>query len=343
MTDALIVGDVHLSDRAPSSRKDTYADEILAKLRWCSIYANHPGPGQGPVPMVISGDVFHIKTPWRTSYGLVQRVHDVLETVEMGVYIVPGNHDVSHDRLESLASQPLGALCRMGNVALLADELITPGVDPVLPKIKGIPWHREFDGGDWESVVRGYLESWREDGDVPQLVVTHAPLFPPGQEPGVYNSIPADVWAGVMGEAGVAATYYGHIHEQHGWFEVPAPTPTDQGVTHLFCNNGALSRGSLHEESVKRWPTVTYWSAEHTAFHPVPLGEEVVKPPEEVFLFEQAAEQRTKESMTQAFEEALGEVKLANLTTEEVLAYVRKEDVPPKVLTVIESVLEQVL
>jgi 3',5'-cyclic AMP phosphodiesterase CpdA len=328
MSDALIVGDVHLSDRPPSSRTDGYAEEILAKLAWCAIYANHPGPGQSSLPMVLAGDLFHIKVPWRTSYGLVQRTHDILRTVERGVWVVPGNHDLSHDRMESLASQPLGALCRMGNVHLL------DGYDDALPAINGIPWHGVFDGGDWVSVLERYTGEWLDNDRIPNLVVTHAPIFPGGKEPGVYASIPASQWAAVLGAADIHATYYGHIHEQHGEYEVGS---------HIFANFGAISRGSIHEESVNRWPAVTQWAEASGRFYRIDLPKEVVKPPEEVFRFAEVEQHKATESMTRAFEAALGEVKLANLTTEEVLAYVRREDVPPQVLTVIESVLEMVL
>lgn len=246
MTDAIIVGDVHLSDRAPTSRKDTYAEEILAKVAWAALYANHPGPGRGPLPLVFAGDVFHLKVPWRTSYRLVQRLHSILEAVQRGVWIVPGNHDLSNGRMESIDAQPLGALCRMGNVHLLDNY------DADLPQINGIPWSEQFDGGNWRGVLETAIAQWQDDGRVPDLVVTHAPLFPPGKEPGVYASIPAVEWADVLDGAGISATYYGHVHTCHGAYQVNG---------HWFCNQGALSRGSIHEEDVARWPAITDYNS----------------------------------------------------------------------------------
>lgn len=327
VTDSLIIGDVHLGDKAPSSRRGTYAEEILAKLRWCVIYANNPGPGRAPLRVVLAGDLFHLKVPWRTSYALVQETHEVLSAAEEGVDILPGNHDVSHDRLESLSSQPLGALSRMGNIRLLL------GHTSELRGIGGIPWDGRFETDKWREVVEAKLVEFSEDPQlkVPELVVTHAPLFPPGKEPGHYYGIAPAEWAALMNAAGVRATYYGHIHDQHGSFEVDG---------HQFCNNGAISRGSLHEESVNRWPTVTEWHPDKLRFAPVPLPESVVKPPAEVFLFAEAAAKKHSASMTAAFEAALGNVKLANLTVEEVLAYVRAESPSPTVLRVVEAALE---
>ena len=328
MTDAVIVGDIHLSDRAPTSRRDSYAEEILAKVAWCSIFANHPGPGQGALPLVLAGDVFHLKVPHRTSYRLVQRLHSILATVARGVWIVPGNHDLTNGRLDSLAAQPLGALCRMGNVHEL------DGHDSALPQINGIPWHEAFDGGDWRSAVEAYIAQWQDDNCVPDLVVTHAPIFPVGKEPGVYPTIPASEWGGVMRDAGISATYYGHIHEQHGSFVAGG---------HLFCNQGALSRGSIHEESVNRHPAITDWNGSKCEFYDVPLPAEVVKPPSEVFLFEKAEEKKQAESIVAAFQSALGEVQLPVLTVEEVVSYIRKEGTSAAVVRVVEDALEKVM
>lgn len=239
--DVLLVGDVHLSDRSPSSRRDSYTDEILAKLSWCVEYANDLG-----LPIVQAGDLLHIKTPWRTSYGLIQRTHDVLKHVDHGVWIVPGNHDLSNDRLESLDSQPLGALCRMGNVHLLMGRV------PELPGIIGIPYLREFDGGDWKAALNPWLEQITDS----ELLVTHAPIFPPSEAPGVFASLDAAELAPLLRSRGIRSVYYGHIHNSHDSYEVG-------GV--WFCNQGALSRGSLHEETVTRRPAVTIYRAPSSA------------------------------------------------------------------------------
>lgn len=78
-------------------------------------------------------------------------------------------------------------------------------------------------------------------------------------------------------------------------------------------------------------------------FYRINLPESVVKPAEDVFLFEKAEEKKQAESIISAFQNALGEVQLPVLTVEEVTAYVRGEGVSAKVLAVIEEVLEQVL
>ena len=56
MTKYIIVGDIHLADRAPSARISTYRDDIMNKLRWTVDYSNT----QDIDALVLLGDVFLI-------------------------------------------------------------------------------------------------------------------------------------------------------------------------------------------------------------------------------------------------------------------------------------------
>lgn len=317
MTAALIVGDIHLSDRPPTSRTVTYKEDIFDKLRFCVAEANERN-----VPLVQAGDMFHIKAPSKNSHRLVQEVHEIISQVYNGVWIVPGNHDLSHDRLDSLDSQPLGALCRMENVNLLIGETLD------LPGIAGVPYITQFDGGSWQHAMKDYWEDFNINAEEPTLLVTHAPLFPPGEAPGVYASIEPDDWADYW--IGIVATYYGHIHDNHGTYMSP------NGLME-FCNQGALSRGSLHESTVNRKPAVTYWNG--TDFNRIEVPH---KAPEEVFLFEQAAVKAANRASAQDFAQALGQTKLSTLTLESVYAKLRTSVSNPEVLKVIETILEEV-
>lgn len=318
----LLCGDVHLSDRAPSSRLDSYCDELLAKLAWIGGYAN-----EQDLPLVIAGDLFHIKAPSRTSHALVVRTHEVLSKTTRGVWIVPGNHDLHADRLGSLDAQPLGVLSRMPGMRLLM------GADPDLPGIFGVPYLSEFDGGDWKKVLAPWLTLATEAQ--PELVVTHAPIFPPGKAPSVYASVNPKQWA-VQWHGIATHTYYGHIHDPHDVFTV------DSGIVgaklHTFANFGAISRGSLHEETVNRWPTVSVFDA--GTFTPVPLPDTVVKPAEAVFRFAEAELAKIAKGSAEEFAAALGAVKLANLTVEEVLHTIKQQTTDPLVLKIVEESIE---
>jgi hypothetical protein len=314
MTSALIIGDVHLSEKPPSSRTPDYAEEILAKLNFCVGYAN-----EHSLPIVQAGDLFHLKAPSRNSHRLVQAVHSVLRDTNHGVFIVPGNHDLSGDRLDSLDSQPLGALLRMKNMNALL------GTHADLPDVAGIPYLTEFDGGDW----RAALDPWQGRVADCDLLVTHAPIFPPGQEPGVYASIPAREWAEYWYEVetNLFATYYGHIHDCHGAYEF-------DDICHAFCNQGALSRGSLHESSVTRQPAVTHWDGSFFTRVEVPH-----KPSEEVFLFAEAEQAADNRASALEFAAQLGATKVVALTLEAVASHLRATVQDTTILSIIERVL----
>jgi DNA repair exonuclease SbcCD nuclease subunit len=104
----LLLSDLHLSDKPPSSCTDSYTDDLFGLLEQTAKIARR----RKVAAVCWAGDVFHIKTPSRTSHELVNRTKDLIDAYPCPVFIVPGNHDIRHDRLDSIDSQPLGALFR---------------------------------------------------------------------------------------------------------------------------------------------------------------------------------------------------------------------------------------
>lgn len=254
--------------------------------------------------MVWAGDVFHHKAPSRTDHGLVQDLIGVIRVYSCPLFIVPGNHDIQHDRLDSIeSSQPLGVLFKAG-----ALRLEGWGGDPDL---YGVPWQQEWS----EAHVAAALGNWHRRSGGSPLVVTHAPIYPPGREPGYAGAefTPASWWASAMGNEGYLL--YGHIHEPHGVWR-------HEGVT--FCNFGALSRGSLDEYNVTRRVGVTIWDADaplERAFEFVPLK---ARPAEEVFRLRRAAEDKAAERRQDLFLAGVDAVTLGLLSVESVIAHIRE-------------------
>jgi len=207
----------------------------------------------------------------------------------------------------------------MRNVSLLIGETSD------LPGIAGVPYVTEFDGGNWQHALENY-DNFNIVAESPTLLVTHAPLFPPGQAPGVYASIDPGEWAEYW--IGIVATYYGHIHDHHGTF-------MDSTGFMQFCNQGALSRGSLHEATIGRKPAVTLWDGTEFTRIEVPH-----LPPEEVFLFEQAAIKTAKKASAAEFAAALGQTTIEGLTIESVLAKLRGEVKDPQVREILIDAIE---
>lgn len=322
MTEFLLVGDIHLSDKPPSSCTDTYLDDLFDLLEQTVTLANEAGA----VP-IWAGDVFHVKTPGRTSHKTVQRAMRLMESYTHRLRIVPGNHDMQHDRFDSLfETQPLGVLLEAG-------ALLLQGWDREFPEIYGVPWLQGYgpEGTVPQPLIEG-MNDWRaanlraETDTTNCLVIAHAPLYPPGFEL-EYEFFSARTWAGLMNNRG--SCYYGHVHERHGQYEV-------DGVK--FCNDGAITRGSLHESDLKRKVAVTFWNTE-TGFREVLLD---AKPVSEVFRLTEKIEERETAARLDEFLSGIGSTQLEVMSIESVVASIREkglgEDVTRLAIELLEGV-----
>jgi DNA repair exonuclease SbcCD nuclease subunit len=289
----LLINDVHLSDRPPSSCTESYLDDLFDLLQQVVVLARV----QQVRALVIAGDLFHCKAPSRVSHRMMIRLVKWIRSAPCPVAVVAGNHDLQHDRVESLdETQPLGMLVKSDLVRLL------DGWDPDFP-LYGVPWQQEWT----DEAVSTALAAWRgPKGNA--LVVTHAPLYPPGLEL-EYEFYPADRWAEAMG--GMGFCYYGHVHERHGVWQAG-------GVT--FCNPGALSRGSLHEHNLTRMPACVVWDSDTGRFNEIILKS---RPPEEVFRLKEAREVTDMRGRLDEFLASIGSTTLEGVSVESVISHIR--------------------
>lgn len=310
MSRILCVGDIHARDTAPRGATEPYLDDLLDLLRQTVKIAK-----KRKVDAVVwAGDVFHEKEPRKTSHATVQRMIEIVQSHSMPLYIVPGNHDISHDRLESIEEkQPLGVLYKAGAIKL-------DGWADGLP-LYGIPWqanwHEDFALDVFQNTALSSLTP---------LIVTHASIYPPGQEP-PFDVLDPHVIAEAMGGRGYL--YYGHIHEDHGVYEVG-------GVT--FANMGALSRGSRHEYNVQRDIKVAIW--EDGVFEEIVLD---YKPAEEVLLLDEHKEEKQSKVDLDNFLDSIGTRSLEISSTDSVVEYIKtRKDVDKPVRERAISLLETI-
>lgn len=298
MAKYLLMGDIHLSDRAPSSCTDSYNDDIFRLLMATVVLADD----HGTAGVIWAGDIFHHKTPGRTSHATIMRTIAIANAYPCPLWIVPGNHDLTHDRLDSIdKTQPLGVLFASGAATLL-DGWAGDG-----SPLYGVPWLAEHLNPDGVSSA---LTHYRlVSPDHPQLVVTHAPLYPPGEEP-PHEYVRCEDWSHAMD--GHGCVYYGHIHDPHGVYDVA-------GVT--YCNPGAISRGSLHEYNLTRQVSCALWDSETGQFTILPLP---AKPASEVFRLKEAEQARTAQRELDEFLDSVGETRLAITSIESVMHHVRQ-------------------
>ncbi len=337
----LLLADIHLSDRSPSSCTDSYLDDLFDLLE----QARDVGLRHGVAAMIWAGDTFHQKAPSRVSHRLVHRACTFIEQTvvdsEFSVLILAGNHDIANDRLASVwQTQPLGMLYRAG-----AHEL--EGWFANLP-VYGVPWLQGYGAYTEESdtavaqALDGYRKRVFEQGtgtEIP-LVVAHAPLYPQGKEL-AYEYFPVDRWAEGMGASrgGYHRVFYGHVHEPHGTYGLYGPSERDGAdVDVTFCNNGALSRGSLHEYNLTRQVGVTIYDTQTGKFEFVPLR---AKPADQVFRLAEKKQAVDLQGRMDDFLTDIAGTSLEVMSVESVIAHVRSLGVGLSVEGLVEELLQE--
>ena len=224
--------DVHLSDRAPASRTDDWADTVFGKLGQVKDVARKVKAAA----VLDGGDFFHIKSPGRNSHSLVQRTAIHHADYPCPVYCTPGNHDCVYGDYEFLPQQPLGVLYASGVYRRLYDEHEAVfEKDGFKVRVVGVPYHgTSYDMGRFHSIVKG-------DEDV-LICVAH---------------VLASKRGGTMFEGEDIVKYkdlldtapdvflFGHWHKDQGVVEMEDKT---------FINIGSLTRGSLSQDDIDRQP-----------------------------------------------------------------------------------------
>lgn len=331
MSKYLIINDVHLTNdnSHPASCTASYTDDLFDLLYQASSLA-----AKLRCQAIIQlGDLFHIKAPGRNSHQLIQRVMDWAYQSVSPVYIVPGNHDLLNDRLKSLdEGQPLGVLYSSKVVKRAEHYLVNENTSQGSLPVYGVPWQMYWDAEQSiaDMAVKSALNDFKPK-DTPQLIVTHAPFFPPGANP-AYEHYSTEKFAKYVNPDGRAnvQVIYGHIHDWHGEYVV-------NGVR--FANYGALSRGSLTESNLTRPVGVTIWDSITGRFEFVELNS---KPASEVFRIKEIAEVKSTQVKLDEFLASVGQSTIEVTSVESVLEKVRSLNLGKDFERVVEELLTSV-
>jgi predicted phosphodiesterase len=102
-----LVWDMHLQLSNPVSRKDNYFEAGLLKFEHVLKHNTH---------IILLGDVFHRAVVLDECKN---RLLSLLSLYNREVYVVPGNHDIQNDLLETLPKTSLGNLAHHSSVKIL--------------------------------------------------------------------------------------------------------------------------------------------------------------------------------------------------------------------------------
>jgi hypothetical protein len=213
--------DTHLHPKNPVSRTDDFNEEIFTILEQVGHVARHFKADA----VCHAGDWFHraSRVPWAPLVRLLAWAAG-LQRDGIAVLTIPGNHDLEHDRYESLTGLPFGALIESG--------LFTNVTQQVQQGVFGVPW-------PWASQP---LDQWPAIPADAQVVLAHCFATPEGGER--YGQVCHRYEDLAALAPHVKVWHFGHDHTDHGVATV--------GTGAKIINLGAAGRGVLDYDTLTR-------------------------------------------------------------------------------------------
>jgi DNA repair exonuclease SbcCD nuclease subunit len=317
--------DVHLSDKAPSSRVDDWAATVFGKLSQTKELARRCKA----VAVLDGGDFFHIKSPTRNSHALVSRAINHHADYPCPVYCTPGNHDSVYGDYAFLPQQPLGVLFSSGAYQRLYDEheaIFEEKVGDRVIKVRvvGIPYH----GTTYD------MERFRglERGDEDYLIcVAHVLASCRGGK--MFEGEDIVKYEDLLGTA-PDVYLFGHWHKDQGIEELE-----DERGSKFFVNIGSLTRGSLSQDEVERKPAMALISCTKDGIT-IDAHRLKVDPPSEVFDMEGRARQVKRQVEMDSFVTKIRD-SLLPVDGETLQSSIESMDVPSEVREKALAYLEQ--
>jgi DNA repair exonuclease SbcCD nuclease subunit len=308
-------GCLHAADRPPLGRKDDYRQAILNKLKAIAGICAERGVGYA----VVTGDLFHNKRPNRVSHALVQALMLHFQIFPCPVYVIPGNHDIGPDGVESLPRQPLGTLdqARAVTILLQAQPFTVTGNPLAATAFWLVPRPYSTEGdADPNYYALSLTEVAGLGGNpAPVIVVAHGPVLAPGDErPYPYVNVDQ-----IPGIERVDLFVGSHIHEDLGIHNV-------NGM--IFANVGSIARTARTQANYTRKVQMLIATVEGKEVTVESVEIPGVAPALSVFEGKEVDTPEVPNDEIQKFVERLGQgLRSEELTIDELLAGVEDSDV----------------
>lgn len=227
--------DWHLSDRPPGRRRDDYRRAIINKIQAIQELCNRLSAA-----CLCGGDVFHVKNPKSeaNSHSLVEEATRVLAEFPYNcVFGAIGNHDIQHDRMETLPEQPLGVLIAAGVYHnLVAESVLFVNKDQTISVLV-----ESFGYADEETTLRRLLNcGMRPPGVTYRIGIVHA-FGRPGEATEMFGH--RIIGYDELSHLDFDFLLWGHDHSRK-------ETETVGNITHV--NLGSLARAAFSYDEVER-------------------------------------------------------------------------------------------
>jgi len=244
------LNDPHSDTVAPRARKDDYEHTVTTKLLWFRDYCN-----ENELMAIFTGDIYH-----RKGDVILPRFMTWWEEYMAGFkhkpLVVPGNHDLVGGNPDTAMRKPIGTLLASGHVLPRGSDLYLkfgmPGGQAAEVYIACSGYDTSMENDPTEYKV-GILGKEPENKYHLVIMVAHGMLMPEGQ-----SFFGEDMY--VKGEdlrgCGSDIIMLGHYHPR---YKIPSDL-TEYGRDSrnqrpLIRNPGALTRGTLKDDDLKRVPS----------------------------------------------------------------------------------------
>lgn len=321
----LVIGDVHLCDHSPGRRREGYKEHIFAKLEECVQIAKE----NEVTHVLFLGDIFHLKAANRVSHRLVQETGQLFRQFGVEVLILVGNHDITDGTLDSLEKQPLGVFRFIPNVTLLETEPYELDEDITTYPVPGTSGVTIDD-----FAIEGTNKR--------DIMVVHQSIVPElSKENEILHDILFDAKA-VAEQTNINIVLYGHQHRHDGMYQIER----EDGSKAVFSNLGSICRLTIGEEDVLKVPRVLILDIaddENRTVSPKEFKLTSVRPPDEVYLLEDHAEEKDRSKDIEDIIKKLNTTEVSAFSIEGVIRDVeQKRDIDEPVKQAALGLLENV-
>lgn len=199
----LHITDSHGTAKGPESRKDIYYITFLKKMYELGFVVKKLG-----IDMIIhSGDLFHTA---RVSDKFAGQVSEMIKSMGVPFYVVPGNHDIEGYTTDTIDQTKLGLLAKAGVVTILDRNnpiRITANQDgeEYTVAISGQEYYAHIDEGNMQD-----FEMQQDEADL-NILAIHGYLADTPQHPDIKCTMCQDV----ITDADLILT--GHYHRAFEW------------------------------------------------------------------------------------------------------------------------------